>query len=275
MKPAPLEYVRASSLVDATHRLVDGTGSAVAIAGGQSLMPLLALRIAPAATLVDLSSIAALRETHRIAGGVRIGAGITHAEIEDGKIEDPSGGILKRVAAGIAYRSVRNYGTIGGSVALADPAADWPACLLALGATVRIAGSTGERGEPIDAFVRGAYTTSLATGEIITSFDIPALPAGTRWSYRKVVRKSGAFAMSIGCVIAAPGAASVVLGGTTTRPVAMQETATLVLRGATGDEAVVRSAIAADLAMHAPDADDYQRRLHTATVLHAIREAMA
>lgn len=273
MKSAPFDYQRAASVVEASERLTARSGGAVVIAGGQSLMPLLALRVAPADTLVDITDIAELRATHRIADGARIGAGITHAEIEDGKIEDPTGGLMKRVAAGIAYRSIRNHGTIGGSVALADPAADWPACLLALGADVRITGPGGKRNVPIDAFLRGAYTTSLQPGEIITAFNVPALPEGTRVGWQKVVRKSGAFAMSIGCVIRETAKrASVVLGGTTTRPMHMPETAVLVMRPQLPDEATLRAAIAGDLAHVAPDADDYQRRLHTATLLRAIKE---
>jgi carbon-monoxide dehydrogenase medium subunit len=270
MKPAPFDYARATSLGDATQRVARDGG--VIIAGGQSLMPLLALRVASADVLVDIRDIQALRECHRIAGGARIGAGITHADIEDGKIEDPTGGLMRRVAGGIAYRSIRNHGTIGGSVALADPAADWPACLLALGASVRIAGPAGERVEPMDEFLRGAYTTSLASGEIITAFDIPALAADARVGWSKVVRKSGAFAMSIGCVVRQPsaGRAVVVLGGTTSRAVLMPQTANAL--GAS--EANVRAAIAADLAALVPDADAYQQRLHTATLLRAIAEAV-
>ena len=127
MKSAPFDYVSAASVEDAAERLTAGAGGAVVISGGQSLMPLLALRLAPADTLVDISGIASLRVAQSIPGGARIGAGITHAEIEDDEITDPTAGFLKRVAAGIAYRSIRNHGTIGGSVALADPAADWPA----------------------------------------------------------------------------------------------------------------------------------------------------
>lgn len=270
MKSAPFDYLKPVSVAEACERLAGGAGGAVAIAGGQSLMPLLALRVAPADALVDLSRIASLAEFSKTAAGVRIGAGVTHAAIEDGVAPDPTGGLLRRVAAGIAYRSVRNHGTIGGSVALADPAADWPACLLALGATARIAGPSGERIETIDRLLLGAYTTSLQAGEIITAFDVPALPSGARWSYQKVVRKSGAFAMSIGCVIVRPGAdAVVVLGGTTTRAQPMPETAKAI----GGDDAVLRAAIAGDLASVQPDADGYVKRLHTATVLKAVKEA--
>ncbi len=272
MKSAPFDYAKTNSVAEACKRLTGGAGAAVAIAGGQSLVPLLALRMAPAEVLVDLGGIAALGEFSKTAQGVRIGAGVTHAAIEDGKVPDPTGGLLSRVAGGIAYRSVRNHGTIGGSVALADPAADWPACLLALGVTARISAATGERVVTMDDLLVGAYTTSLVVGEIITAFDVPALPPGSRWGYQKVVRKSGAFAMSIGCVVVRPGAgAVVVLGGTASRAALMPDTAKAI----GGDEATLRAAISRDIAHAQPDADDYVKRLHTATVLKAIREADA
>ena len=272
MKSAPFDYQKPVSVADACKRLAGGAGAAVAIAGGQSLVPLLALRMAPAESLVDLGRIAALGEFATTAEGVRIGAGVTHAAIEDGKVPDPTAGLLQRVAGGIAYRSVRNHGTVGGSVVLADPAADWPACLLALRATARISSVGGERVVTMNDLLVGAYTTSLVVGEVITAFDVPALPPGSRWGYQKVVRKSGAFAMSIGCVVMRPGAgAVVVLGGTTSRAALMPETEKAV--GA--DEAALRAAIARDLAGVQPDADAYIKRLHTATVLKAIREAQA
>lgn len=275
MKSAPFQYMRANSIADAAAALTSGSGVAVVLGGGQSLMPLLALRIAPADLLVDIGRIAALKDVTPIPGGLRIGAGVTHAEIEDGTVADPSGGLMRRVAAGIAYRAVRNYGTIGGSVALADPAADWPVCLLALGAIVRITGPGGEREEPIGEFLRGAYTTSLQAGEIITAFDVPTQPAGARFGYVKVVRKSGAFAMSIGCVVRRPndGIATVVLGGTTTQAVLLPATAKALERPVAPAEAELRGAIAADLAHAASDADAYQRRLHSATIARAVKEA--
>ncbi len=272
MKSAPFDYVKPGSVAEACTRLTRGGGAAVAIAGGQSLVPLLALRMAPADEIVDLGRIATLGEFSETPEGLRIGAGVTHAAIEDGEVPDRTAGLLQRVAAGIAYRSVRNHGTIGGSVALADPAADWPACLLALGACARITSVGGERVMMMDDLLVGAYTTSLSSGEVITAFDVPALPPGSRWGYQKVVRKSGAFAMSIGCVVMRTGAgAVVVLGGTTSRAELMPDTAKAI----GGDEAALRAAIARDLANAQPDADDYVKRLHSATLLKAIREAQA
>ncbi len=279
MKPAQIQhFIHATDTADASTILAAGAGAAVAIAGGQSLVPMLALRLAPAETLVHLGRITALKAITPLPdGGLHIGAAVTHAEIEDGRLGDSTAAkLMRRIAGNIAYRAVRNHGTIGGSVALADPAADWPACLLALGSSVRITGPAGERVEPIDRFLRGAYTTSLQPGEIITAIDVPALQANARTGWQKVVRKSGAFAMSIGCVIIRPmQSVAVVLGGTSTRPIAMPETATLVLRSLDASEEKLRKAIAGDLAAGSAEADDYQRRLHTATLLKSIREALA
>jgi carbon-monoxide dehydrogenase medium subunit len=171
---------------------------------------------------------------------------------------------------------VRNHGTIGGSVALADPAADWPACLLALGAVVRITGPGSERTEPMDAFLQGAYTTSLQPGEIITAFDVPSFNKGSRFGHAKVVRKSGAFAMSIGCIVVRSATdITAVLGGTTSRASLLPTLAATLASTASPSDNDIRSAFAADLANVEPDADAYQQRLHTATILRAIMEAFA
>lgn len=280
MKPAPIaHFIAAGSAAEASRHVMAATDLAVVIAGGQSLIPMLALRVAPADTLVHVGRIEALRGVTPIDGGVRIGAAVTHAEIEDGKIGGNAGGFLQRVAAGIAYRAVRNHGTIGGSMGLADPAADWPVVLLALDARVNITGPgiTGPgdaRVEAVDQFLRGAYTTSLAQGEIITSFDVPEPPVSTRLGHAKVCRKSGAFAMSIGCVVRCPGqAVRVVVGGMQQRAWRLATTEKIAGGSGAPDEDALRAAIAADLAKAEPDTDAYQVRLHTATVLKALREA--
>ena len=272
MKPARFDYIRPKTLGEAIAALNSASGTAIAIAGGQSLLPLLSLRMAPADILVDIGRLDELKAADR----VRIGAGITHAAIEDGKVADPSGGLMRKVAAGIAYRAVRNHGTIGGSVALADPAADWPACLIALGATARIMGPTGERRQLVAELLRGAYSTSLLSGEIITAFDLPRFSEPPRWGYAKVVRKSGAFAMAIGCVVRpVDGKPNVVLGGTTTQPLLLPRLAERLGEAAKPSEEQLRTSIAADLVSVAPDADAYQQRLYTATLLRAAREAYA
>jgi carbon-monoxide dehydrogenase medium subunit len=273
MKAAPFAYVRPKSVAEASDALAQAGATTAAIAGGQSLLPMLNLRVAYVDLLVDIGRLEELKAVETTAGGLRIGALTTHAAIEDGKVGDPFNGLLRRVAGQISYRAVRNHGTIGGSVALADPAADWPGCLAALGAQVRIRGRNGIRTEPVVDFVRDAYTTSLGAGEIILGFELP-LPAGAlRWGFAKVARKSGAFASSIAITVAygKDRPVSVVLAAAAARPRVLARVAERLMTG-TPAEDVLRPAIAADLDEAVPDADAYQRRLHTATILRAARE---
>jgi carbon-monoxide dehydrogenase medium subunit len=162
---------------------------------------------------------------------------------------------------------------MGGSVALADPAADWPGCLMALGAKVRISGGNGVRSEPIEDFVQGEYATTLAPGEIIVGFDIPRPDRGMRWGVRKVVRKSGAFASSIAFAVeqGRGGPVSVVLAAAAARPRALPTVAKRVAAGKISQDEL-RSAIAADIAAYVPQDDPYLVRLHTSTVLRALEE---
>ena len=271
MKAAAFEYLRPKSVAEASVALGRKGMTTAAIAGGQSLVPMLNLRVAPIDLLVDISRLDDLKALAKTPDGVWIGALTTHAAIEDGKAPDIFAGLMRRVAGQISYRAVRNHGTIGGSVALADPAADWPCCLVALDATIRVAGRNGVRVQSVAEFVRGPYETTLVNGDIIIGFDIPIPDAGFRWGFAKVARKSGAFANSIAIATeqGRDGAASVILGAAGGRPLRMHNVANL-LRG--GSDQDLRAAIAADLALHAPDVDAYQKRLHTATILRAIRE---
>ena len=166
--------------------------------------------------------------------GLQIGALTSHAAIEDGKVPDLFGGLMRHVAGQISYRAVRHHGTIGGSVALADPAADWPPCLIALGASVRVSGPKGTRTESVKDFVRGTYETTLAPGEVVLGFDVPRPSAPLRWGFAKVVRKSGAFANSIAFAVAQgrDGPVSVVLGAAGPRPCVLPATAKHVQNGA-------------------------------------------
>lgn len=273
MKPAPFDYVRPTSVAEASVALGRRGATTAAVAGGQSLIPMLALRVALPDLLVDISRLDDLKIVTRTPDSLWLGALTTHAAIEDGDVPDIFNGLMRRVAAGISYRAVRNHGTIGGSVALADPAADWPACLLALNASLRVVGRNGVRVQTIDEFVQGAFETTLTTGDIIMGFDIPAPPRAFRWGFTKVARKSGAFAQSIAVVTEAgkDGAVHAVLGGAGARPHALTATANL-LQMPDGTEAQLRAAIASDLVTLFPGLDAYQTRMHTANILRAVRE---
>ncbi|MET0968845.1 MAG: FAD binding domain-containing protein [Tardiphaga sp.] len=275
MKPAAFDYARPPSLDDAIRLLADGDGAAMPISGGQSLLILMGLRMTMIDTLVDVTQLQELKQLRDDGDGVFVGALTTHATIEDGKIPDPSAGLLARVASKIAYRAVRNLGTIGGSVALADPAADWPACLIALGAEVCIVGPGGERRERVEDFVRGAYETSLATGEIVVGFQLPRREA-TRWGISKVSRKSGAFADSMAVAVeATDGAPRVALAGTASRALHLPQVSLHLQQHRTVDAAELATVIRAELAELVPDADPYQLRCHVATISRAIAEARA
>jgi carbon-monoxide dehydrogenase medium subunit len=277
MKSAPFDYIRAKGVAEAIAALRQENKSVSLLAGGQSLLVLLGLRLTPVDLLVDIGRIEELKTVSESATHVFLGAATTHAMIEDGAVPDPSRGLMPRVASAIAYRAIRNHGTIGGSVALADPAADWPACLMALDAQVVVRGPAGERRQAVTDFVQGMYTTTLEQGEIILGFDIPRLPADARFGVAKVTRKSGAFASSMAFVVERGKGvpARVILGATASHAQPMPAVAAYLSQHIEIDEAEVRAAIGADLDAVDPDADAYQRRNHTATVLRAIREARA
>jgi aerobic carbon-monoxide dehydrogenase medium subunit len=276
MKSAPFEYVRPKSVAEASVALGRRGATTAAIAGGQSLIPMLGLRVALIDLLVDISRLDDLKLVTMTPDSLWLGALTTHAAVEDGKTPDIFNGLLRRVAGQISYRAVRNHGTIGGSVALADPAADWPCCLIALDASVRVVGRGGVRMERVADFIHDSFATTLTTGDIVTGFDIPAPTAPLRWGFAKVARKSGAFAHSIAIVATQgkDGPVSAVLGAAGPRPLPLPATAA-ELTAATSSEEELRAAIATDLDTHFDGLDAYQKRMHTANILRAIRDMRA
>ena len=276
MKAASFEFARPKTLQEACVLLAEGAATTAAIAGGQSLLPMLSLRAAMVDLVVDISRLEELKAVNTSGADLQLGALATHAAIEDGKTPDFFNGLMRRVAGGISYRAVRHHGTIGGSVALADPAADWPPCLIALGSSVRIAGPKGTRSQPVADFVCGAYSTSLESGEIVLGFDIPRPDDPLKWGFAKVANKSGAFANSIAVAVSRGngGLVSVVLGAAGPRAFALAETSRR-LQDRAISEGDVRAAIGNDLEFSVPDADAYQRRLHTSTILRAISDMRA
>lgn len=207
MKPVAFDYV-APREVGAALAALSSEGAKL-IAGGQSLGPMLNLRLVRPRLLIDISRIDALHAIEDRGNSLWIGAGATHSAIED-----ELDGMLQTVAAGIAYRSVRNRGTIGGSMAHADPAADWPLALIALGATIHVQSAAGRRCIPADSFMLGAFTTGLADAELIEGIEVPKPSAMARWGYYKFCRKTGDFPEASGAVMLDPErrVANVVVG---------------------------------------------------------------
>jgi carbon-monoxide dehydrogenase medium subunit len=196
MKPVPFDYVRPADVASALK--LTGGASAKFIAGGQSLGPMLNLRLVQPELLVDLTAIEDLKQAEQNMDTLFIGSCITHADIEDGRIPDVTNGALPSVAAGIAYRAVRNRGTIGGSIVHADPAADWISALSALGALATIRSAKGMRRVRVDEFIVGVFQTQLEEDEILTGVEVPRHSPASRWGYYKLCRKTGEFAHAMG-----------------------------------------------------------------------------
>ena len=203
MKPAAFDYVRAKSWAEAVQLVGSGARPG---AGTQSLGPLLNLRLAQPDTIVDVRHLPHFSGVTLVGDTVRIGAGTTHAAIEDGAVPGRTGEIMAGVARRIAYRPVRNRGTIGGSLAHADPSADWVAVLPAIGGVAIAVGANGERRIPLSAFVTGIFETVLAPDELLRAIEVPALPSTARWGHWKFCRKVGEFSKATACVLLAEGA---------------------------------------------------------------------
>lgn len=274
MKPAPFEYVRAASLSDALSRKAQAGPDSRYLAGGQSLGPMLNLRLARPRLLVDISRLRELRETARVGGHVRIGAGVTHAEIEDGLDPDPSRGLLSHAAREIAWRAIRNRGTIGGNVAHADPLGDWAPALFALGAKVLLESPRGTRELPIERFVQRAFATVLEEDEILRSIGVPQLSEESAWGIRRISRKKGDYAEAIGVVVADPrrGMCRVVLGGVEPAPRFLCATAAALAAKGT---AAALEALPGEIAEVFPEADAVERKIRHTAVVRAIGQAVA
>ena len=184
MRPAEFEFHQPTSLDEAISLLGEVEDSRP-LAGGHSLLPMMRLRLATPAALVDLGRIPGLDGITGNGGGVTIGALATHAEVAGSEVAIGIAPVVPETAAMIGDRQVRNCGTIGGSVAHADPGADYPTVLKALSATITVTGKNGEREIAADDFFRGIFETALEPGELVTSVTVPATASGTGAAYVK------------------------------------------------------------------------------------------
>ena len=204
MKAAKFDYARPSGCAEAALLLRQSGGMGKVLGGGQSLGPMMNLRLAQPDLLVDVRGIAALRACDAQPDAATLGAAVTHADIEDGRVPDPTRGLMPYVAGGIAYRAVRNRGTLGGSLAHADPAADWVNLMALLDARFLLEGPHGQRTVAAADWMVGAFTTALAEDEVLAAVRVAALSPSARWSYYKFSRKTGEFAEAIGAFVDDP-----------------------------------------------------------------------
>jgi aerobic carbon-monoxide dehydrogenase medium subunit len=278
VKPAAFEYVRPARLGEAVDALAKATAAgrdAQVLAGGQSLLAMMNLRVSSPDLLIDISRLEELRSAADEGDAIRIGACVTHAAIEDGLVPDPSCGLMPKVAAGLAYRAVRTKGTLGGSLALSDPAADWVAVMQAMDATIILAGPGGPREIGAVTFTTGLYETARERDEIIESIRLPKRSGSARWGYAKFSRKTGAFATSIAAVVTDPVRryARIVLGAAERPPIVLQQASQELQDG--GGRQSIGLAADRDLATLADGADDYQRAVHGAMISRAVSQVLA
>jgi len=229
VKPARFEYERPTDLAGAIALNRRDDLAVKILAGGQSLVPMLNYRLAQPDLLVDVTRIPELKRVDTSDDAIIVGACVTHADFEDGRVPDVTGGALPGVARGIAYRAVRTRGTIGGSLAHADPSADWPSGLAAIGADVILRGPAGTRRVAIEQFITGVFEVSLEPGEIVEAVRIPRLSRNARFGYYKICRKPGELAHAIGAILHDPDRSvfRAVFGATQSRPIVVANAASL------------------------------------------------
>jgi carbon-monoxide dehydrogenase medium subunit len=283
MKLPPLEYACPTSLSEAVKLLASRNGDARAIAGGQSLMPMLAFRVVAPALLVDLRKLAELKEIKIAADGVRLGAMVRWRDIEDDARLAAAHPLLKAAVEHVAHYQIRNRGTVGGSIAHADPAAEMPGICVTCDAEISVMGSNGARTIRADDFFVGALTTSLESDEIITEIKLPAWPAQRRWGFREFARRRGDFAMAAAALFydqdASGKAANAHVGiiGLGDRPRRLPEVEAAI-DGRAVDEALMEKAAEVTSATVEAQADihasaEYRRSLAGTMVERALRDA--
>jgi aerobic carbon-monoxide dehydrogenase medium subunit len=278
MKPAPFGYERPRDLGAALAILSDAETSAKIIAGGQSLGPMLNLRLVEPELLVDITGLAELKQVERRGDELVLGACVTHADIEDGRIPDVTRGAMRGVAGNIAYRAVRNRGTVGGSLSHADPSADWVSALSVLDAQLTLRSRAGARMVAMEDFIVGALESVLRPGEIIETIHVPAIPASAHWGYVKACRKTGEFAHAIGAIMIDPSAATarVVIGAIDSAPMVIANAGELFGGRIAGDYKERFDARVADAILtKAGVSNAVHRHIHVNVLKRAVREAAA
>ncbi len=278
-------YHRPGSIDEALALLTDLGDDGKLLAGGHSLLPAMKLRLAQPAHLIDISGLSGLDEVRDLGDTIEIGALVTHRQVERDPVIAAGAGLLAEIAHVVGDPQVRNRGTIGGTLAHADPAADYPAGVLALDATVVVQGPNGERTIPIDEFFTGFLSTALEPTELVTAVRIPALSEDAGYRYEKLANPASGYALAgVAAVVHLDGdgaIASVRIGitgvaDTAYRPQSVEQ----ALIGVRPDNDAVRTAVATAVDgvevlgdIHAPA--DYRARVARNLVRRAVLTAAA
>jgi CO/xanthine dehydrogenase FAD-binding subunit len=201
MKPAPFDYTRPASVQEAIGLLARHGDEARVIAGGQSLVPMMNVRLARPAVLVDINRLSDL-DYHRVEGNeLCIGALARHATLRDSPVVREACPLLSDAYRHVAHGAIRNRGTLCGNLCHADPASEMPAIMLACGATLVLRDHSGSRTVPAASFFRGLYTTDIRPGELVIEVRVPVTPRHWGWSFQEVAVRKGDFALTLVAVL--------------------------------------------------------------------------
>ena len=285
MKMPPFDYACPATLSEAVALLASGGGEAKALAGGQSLLPMLAFRLAQPSLLVDLRKLSDLREISISADGVRLGAMVRWREILDDARLSCAHPLLKAAVAEVAHYQIRNRGTVGGSLAHADPAAEMPGIAVTCEAEISVTGKSGARVIRASDFFQGPLMTALAADEIIVDVRLPRWPPHRRWGFMEFARRRGDFALAAAAVFYDPDerakACNAHVGaiGIADRPLRLASVEA-VLNGSSVDDETIAQADAAACAAVDPQDDihasaHYRRALIGTMVERALKAARA
>jgi carbon-monoxide dehydrogenase medium subunit len=261
MIPAPFEYVRARTVEEALTALVEHGDDAKLLAGGHSLLPLMKLRLATPAVLVDIAGIPGLSYVRVEGEEVAIGAGTRHAELERDAVARAEVPLLPHVASLVGDPQVRHRGTLGGTTAHCDPASDLPTALLALGGTVVAEGPQGRRSVPLTEFFLGFFETALEPDEMIVELRVPRT-GGAGWGYEKFTRRAIDWAtVAVAAVRRADGSVAVALANmapTVVRATAVEDR---LRSGADAQQAAAAAAEGTEPSSDVTASADYRRHL--------------
>ncbi len=279
MKPAPFEYVRATSVNEALAALAAGNGEAKLLAGGQSLVPMMNFRLVDATVFVDINGIAELAGIEATAnGGLRIGALTRHYTLETSDAVRTRFPVLHEAMKHVAHLAIRNRGTIGGSLSHADPAAELPAMAVLLNAMIVTVSPSGGREIAAEDFFLAPLTTALKSDEIVLAVDFPGLPPGAGWGFEEFAQRRGDFAV-------AGAAAVVVMDGdrVTEARISLMGVHDTPLRASAGEQALIAGGIDAAAAVARREVEpmndlhgsaDYRRHLVEALTRRVLRAAI-
>jgi aerobic carbon-monoxide dehydrogenase medium subunit len=285
MKPAPFQYHAPTTIDEAVRTLAEVAGEdGRVLAGGQSLVPIMAFRLARPGHLVDINGVAALRRLAVDGDRLSIGACVRHAAFHKPVVDGPLGRLLATVVRHIAHYPIRTRGTFCGSIAHADPASEWCAVATALDADMIARRAGGTRTIPAQDFFRGIMTTALDEDEILVEVRLPILPADTRFGFYEFNRRAGDFALAMALVTyrvedGMISAARVAVGGVESQPRRIAQ-AEQVLAGRPPDRAAFEAAAAAVAAAVDPLDDattsaSYRRDLAQTVTRRALEQAAA